>query len=356
MTSINPSICFKPIIVLTLLIQRNDEGGERSLCVGEELKPASASCTHPLSLTAALPLCCSAALRLRQLTGGLMRCRGGAVLRAPRARNFPVSCECDSKVKRSSRRVNTFILWIAPRFRQELCWIMEWLDGMKSVRKRDAWKRWIGFSLEHLGNARYWKVSQILKWEWSICLLWNRQRNPCRYELHGRAAHLPAAHHPGDYVHFRGGGERHRHRGSANITEGAEGDDFLHACVWPGGHGPPGHPAGQPCHHRHLHEGLVAGRRAAVSVLRLHPHLLLLGPTQHCVRNVSGEVHGDQPRVFLQPVRQPEARRAHSPGHLHLQHRVLRAAQHGARPGKAPELEDLVLHRLAEQPHNSGDF
>lgn len=122
----------------------------------------------------ALLLRCSASLRLRQLTGGWMKCRGGAVLSAPRARNFPVSCECDNKVKRSSQRVNIFILWIAPCFRQELCWIMEWLDGMKSVRKRDAWKQWIGFSLEHLENARYWKVSQLLKWEWSICLLWNR--------------------------------------------------------------------------------------------------------------------------------------------------------------------------------------
>ena len=182
MTLIKPLIFFKPITVLTLLMQRKDEGVERSLCVcvggtplsDKELKPASPSCTHHVVLTAALPLCCSAALRLRQLTGGWMKCRGGAVLSAPRARNFPVSCECDNKVKRSSQRVNIFILWIAPCFRQELCWIMEWLDGMKSVRKRDAWKQWIGFSLEHLENARYWKVSQLLKWEWSICLLWNR--------------------------------------------------------------------------------------------------------------------------------------------------------------------------------------
>lgn len=220
---------------------------------------------------------------------------------------------------------------------------------------RKVWRRWIcsrcwrTWGIRVNGKCHY---SKEARGECVWVRVWLCERRPCRHEPH--SGQVSAAHHPVHNVHFRGGGERHRHRGPADFAQGAKGDDFLHSGVWSGRDGPPGHPAGKSRHHRNLHEGLVAGGRAAVPVLRLHPDLLLLGAAQHRVRDVNGAIPGDKPRVLLQRVREPETRRAHSSGHLHLQRCVLRAAQPGLRTGEAAELQDVVFHRLAEQPDHGG--
>ena len=122
---------------------------------------------------------------------------------------------------------------------------------------------------------------------------WQGGKRPRRHEHHGSTGQISSAHHPGDYVHIRGGGKHSCHCGPANIEEGTKGDDFLHACVWSGCDWPPGDPACQPCHHRDLREGLLAGWRVAVPVLRLHLALLFRGAAQHRLRHVSGEVPGN---------------------------------------------------------------